>query len=291
MKTSVLTLVRGRHAHLINLMHGLNAQLSPPDELIIAWMQTDIDEDLPATDFPVRHIRVAGSDLPLARARNFAAECARHEGLIFLDVDCIPAPELVRCYREALANQAGLFMGEVRYLPAGAVRVDPPGTLDFERLNRLGEIHPARPALGSDAPIPEGDPGQLWGLSFALRRSDHERAGGFDEAYEGYGGEETDYAWRLAAAGVDFYWLAGARAWHQHHPLYRPPYPHFDAIVANARRFHARWGRWCMDYWLGMFRDAGLVEWSPSARDIVVLRQPTPAEIDSARLDGEVRYG
>ena len=46
-----------------------------------------------------------------------------------------------------------------------------------------------------------------------------------------------------------------------------------------------------MDYWLGMFRDAGLVEWSPSAHDIVVLRQPTPAEIDSARLDGEVCYG
>ncbi|WP_293627978.1 galactosyltransferase-related protein [Salinisphaera sp.] len=291
MNTSVLTLVRDRRAHLVNLMHGLNAQSRPPDELVIAWMQPEIEPDLPATGFAVRHIRVEGSDLPLARARNLAAERAAHEGLIFLDVDCIPAPELVQRYLDALAERAGLFMGEVRYLPADAVRVDADGTPDFERMDRLGEIHPARPRLKTDAPVSEGDPGQLWGLSFALRRADHARAGGFDEAYEGYGGEETDYAWRLAAAGVDFYWLAGARAWHQHHPLYRPPYPHFEAIVTNARRFHARWGRWCMDYWLGMFRDAGLIDWSPAADDIVVRRQPSPEEIRAARLDGEVRYG
>ncbi|MES1941909.1 sugar transferase [Salinisphaera sp. T5B8] len=291
MKTSVLTLVRGRHGHLVNLMHGLNAQSQRPDELVIAWMQPEIEHDLPATDFDVRHIQVAGSALPLARARNLAAEYAAHEGLIFLDVDCIPAPELVRCYRHALAERAGLFMGEVRYLPADAVRVNAAGTPDFDRLDQLGEIHPARPALDTDAPVPEGDAGQLWGLSFALRRQDHLRARGFDEAYEGYGGEETDYAWRLAAAGVDFYWLAGARAWHQHHPLYRPPYPHFDAIVTNARRFRARWGRWCMGYWLGLFREAGLIDWSPAADDIVVRRRPSAAEIEAARLDGAVRYG
>ena len=80
-------------------------------------------------------------------------------------------------------------------------------------------------------------------------------------------------------------------SWHQHHALYRPPYPHFEAIVTNARRFHARWGRWCMDYWLAMFRDAGLIDWSPTAGDIVVRRRPSAEETRAARLDGEVRYG
>lgn len=291
MNTSVLTLVRGRRAHLVNLMHGLNAQAEPPDELVVAWMQPEIPTDLPATEFPVRHIKVPGAALPLSRARNEASAAAAYDGLIFLDVDCIPSPRLVARYREALAREAALYMGEVRYLPADAVRFDTGHRLDFERLDRLGHVHPARPRLTAAEAVHEPDHGQLWGLSFALPRADHERAGGFDEAYEGYGGEETDYAWRLAAAGIPLYWLAGARAWHQHHPLHRPPYPHFEAIIANARRFHARWRRWCMDYWLGMFRDAGLIEWSPMASEIRVLRSPSAAEIDHSRLDADVRYG
>jgi len=288
---SVLTLVRDRRAHLINLIHGLNAQQEPPAELVIACMQADIERDLPDTAFPVRQRRVAGDALPLARARNEAAAAARHEGLVFLDVDCIPSPALVGRYRAALAREAALYMGEVHYLSAGAVRLNAAGTPDFDRLDALGVDHPARPTIGADRIVAEADPGRLWGLSFALTHADHDRAGGFDEIYEGYGGEETDYAWRLAAAGIPFYWLGGARAWHQHHPLYRPPYPHFDAIVANAQRFHARWRRWCMDYWLGMFRDAGLIEWSPAASEIRVLRRPCAQEIEQARLNDDVCFG
>ncbi|MES1929962.1 sugar transferase [Salinisphaera dokdonensis CL-ES53] len=287
----MLTLVRDRRAHLINLVHGLNAQQEPPDELVIACMQPEIEPDLPATEFPVRQLRVSGRDLPLARARNEAAAHAAHEGLVFLDVDCIPSPSLVARYEQALARDPALYMGEVSYLPAGAVRLQATGEIDFARLETLAQAHPARPVFNNDGLENEPDPGQLWGLSFALRRADHERAGGFDESYEGYGGEETDYAWRLAAAGVPFYWVGGARAWHQHHPLYRPPYPHFDAIISNARRFHARWRRWCMEYWLGMFRDAGLIEWSPVASEIRVLRQPSMQEIDQARLNDDVCFG
>ncbi|MET1380348.1 galactosyltransferase-related protein, partial [Staphylococcus aureus] len=79
-------------------------------------------------------------------------------------------------------------------------------------------------------------------MSFALSKADHLAAGGMDEGYVGYGGEETDYARRLAVAGIPAYWVGNARVWHQHHPVYRPPLAHFDSIVANARRYRARWG-------------------------------------------------
>ena len=39
MTVSVCTLARDRDAHLINLVHGLNAQTTRPDELVVAVMQ------------------------------------------------------------------------------------------------------------------------------------------------------------------------------------------------------------------------------------------------------------
>ncbi|GHC30329.1 glycosyl transferase family A [Kushneria pakistanensis] len=299
MKLSVLTLVRHRRDHLVNLMRSLEAQQQRPDELVIAWMQSTRECDLPETSFPVQHVMVEGDALPLARARNAAVEAASFEALVFLDVDCIASPGLIKRYHEALQTKAALYIGEVHYLPADAVRYrgdhdskngHDGGDMDLERLTQLGERHPARPALSPHEMRHEADHGQLWGLSFALMRTDHWRAGGMDEGYVGYGGEETDYAWRLAAAEIPLYWLGGALAWHQHHPLHAPPYPHLEAIVANARRFHARWGHWCMDYWLGQFRDAGVIDWSPEADDIKVLRAPTEQEIDDARLPSSARY-
>lgn len=290
MKVSALTLVRNRRDHLVNLMLSLEAQHSRPDELVIAWMQPEPEKSLPATRFPVRHVMVEGETLPLAKARNQAVAAASFEALVFLDVDCIASPTLIERYQHVLTQRAALYIGEVHYLPGDAVRYESGGTLDLKRLAALGERHPARPALAKSEERLEPDHGNLWGLSFALMRHDHLRAGGMDEGYIGYGGEETDYAWRLAAAEVPLYWLGGALAWHQHHPLHSPPWPHFEAIIANARRFHQRWERWCMDYWLKQFSDAGAINWSPHADHIEVLRQPTSREVAAARLPASARY-
>ena len=122
----------------------------------------------------------------------------------------------------------------------------------------------------------EPDPAQLWGLSFALAAGAWREAGGMDEGFAGYGAEETDLAQRLAAGGLPTYWVSGARAYHQHHPVHVPPLQHFDTILANAARFRARHGRWCMGYWLGQFRDAGLIDWDEDAPAIRVVRRPGP---------------
>ena len=74
---SVLTLVRGRADRLRNLMRGLARQTLPPCELIIAWMQPEPAPDLPDPGCPVRHLHVPGEPMPLAAARNRAAEAAR----------------------------------------------------------------------------------------------------------------------------------------------------------------------------------------------------------------------
>ncbi|WP_423823054.1 galactosyltransferase-related protein [Salinisphaera sp. SPP-AMP-43] len=291
MKISVITLVRGRHRHLVNLVQGLNAQQYRPDELVIAWMQTPSSAPLPETNFPVRHIQVDGEALPLARARNQGAAAAQYPGLVFLDVDCIPSPPFLHRYRHALRTGSGLYMGDVVYLPAGAVEADAQGAIDYKALDARAVRHPARPYPPRGGLRWEPDHGQFWGLSFALRAADHDRVRGMDESFIGYGGEDTDYAWRLAAAGIEAYWVGNARAWHQHHTIHYPPLAHFDAIIANARRFKARWQRWCMDYWLAAFAEAGLIDWSPNADDIIVYRQPTEVEIREARLPPQACFG
>lgn len=279
-RASVLTLVRGRDEHLRNLMRGLARQTLPPAELVIAWMQPDATPDLPDPGCPVRHLHVAGKPMPLAAARNRAAEAASGETLIFLDVDCIPNAGLVAAY--AGAGSESLLLGEVLYLPDGAVGSD----LDFARLDRLGRVHPAKPPIPEAGLRREPEAKELWGLSFALPAAAYRRIGGMDEGFSGYGGEETDFAVRLAASGVPTHWVAGARAYHQHHPVHVPPLQHFDDILRNAARFHAGHGHWCMEYWLGQFRDAGLIAWDAHAPAIQRLRAPTLTEIAAARQPG-----
>lgn len=273
---SVCTLVRGRTAHLARLLDGIAAQTRRPDEVVIAYMQPEAPAGLPDPGVPVRAVFVDGDPMPLARARNDAAAAARGDTLIFLDVDCVPAPSLVARYAEVLAAAPGVYLGEVRYLPAGAT----PDSFDA-----VARRHPAKPALAEDEVRPVPSHGELWGLSFALPRSAWDAAGGMDEGYVGYGGEETDFAWRLAAAEVPMAWVGGAVAWHQHHAVHIPPLHQFDHILRNATRFRARWGRWCMDYWLGQFAAAGLIDWSPDAEAIVVRREPTGAEVAASRCE------
>ena len=284
MSVSVLTLVRGRRDHLVNLIAGLNASTVQPDELVIAYMQPMPHPKLPETRFPIRTVFVAGEAMPLAAARNRAAEAAIGEQLIFLDVDCVPSPPLVQRYAETADQPGGIRLGEVAYLPAGALDEG----LDWNRLDRVGVRHPAKPSIAPDEVRATPSHGELWGLSFAISAADWRRAGGMDERYVGYGGEETDFAARLERAGVPMWWVGGARAYHQHHVVHTPAYQHFDAIVRNARLFHATWGRWCMDYWLGQFAAQGLIAWD--ATSITVLRPPSADEIAASRMSPDVLF-
>ncbi|MBK3421068.1 glycosyltransferase, partial [Methylobacterium sp. IIF4SW-B5] len=118
---SVLTLVRGRADRLRYLMRGLARQTAPPRELVIAWMQPEAEPDLPDLGCPVSHLHVPGEPMPLAAARNRAAEAACGDLLVFLDVDCIPSRGLVAAYAAAAARADGLFLGEVLYLPPGGL--------------------------------------------------------------------------------------------------------------------------------------------------------------------------
>ncbi|MDM7490882.1 galactosyltransferase-related protein [Rhodococcus sp. CSLK01-03] len=300
MKTTVITLVAGRHAHLRLQLRGLaRSARTPDDHVVVSMGDPAVAPLIEAEGYPAHTVTLsaagplslsaggplsppaggplspsaggplsppAGGPLPLSTARNLGAECALARGaelLVFLDVDCIPSVGLLGLYERAASDPqhgSALLCGPVTYLP-------PPGPEGYDpaRLERSVNPHPARPSPPAGA-IHTGDEYDLfWSLSFATTRETWTAVGGFCTDYVGYGGEDTDFAQRAARAGVGLRWIGGAHAFHQHHPVSDPPVEHLHEILHNAAVFHRRWGRWPMTGWLTRFAEAGLARYDTVA--------------------------
>ncbi|MGB3807798.1 MAG: galactosyltransferase-related protein [Erythrobacter sp.] len=289
MKVSVCTLAHGRAGHLANLVEGLCSATRPPDELVIAVMQPQA-YTLPDAPFNVRQIVLGGKDMPLAKARNTAARAANGELLVFLDVDCIPAPGLIEDYVTAARSLDGVMMGEVAYLPRGGTDAG----LDYTRFERQGVRHSERPGPPENGPWRECEDYRcFWSLNFAMTAMAFAAVGGFDERFVGYGGEDTDFGRMVASQGHKLHWLSGAKAYHQYHPHHMPPVHHLDSVLANAMIFGDKWGEPTMQHWLRAFVLMGLLErdgdgWrklrEPDERDLALTRQQADQPYASSAL-------
>ena len=263
----MVTVVAGRHEHLSAQVRGLRdiaaeqLEVDRFEHIVVSMGDDAVAEVLTRTGSAATclEIPVHGA-LPLARARNVGAAAALDRGaelLVFLDVDCIPGPALLERYRCAAAasgNERSLLCGPVTYLKERDV-----GT-EGRALAALTAPHPARPNPPTGT-VEHGDNFDLfWSLSFAVTAPTWTELGGFCEDYTGYGGEDTDFAATAVASGMGLRWVGGAHAYHQWHPVSNPPVEHLDDIVANARTFFDRWGRWPMVGWLDAFAARGLIE-------------------------------
>ncbi len=253
MRTAVITIVAGRHDHLVRQ----RAALDPAEHhVVVAMGEGEAERCRGLVGSDVIAVEARPDGLPLARARNAGARHALAAGaelLVFLDVDCIPAANLVQRYRAAAGTLPALLCGPVGYL-----RPAPKAGYPEAGLHRLATPHPARPVPSDEEIQRGGDHALFWTLSFAVTADTWRRVGGFCEDYVGYGGEDTDFGQLAARAGVDLWWVGGAWAYHQHHETETPPVRHLADILRNAQLFHRRWGWWPMRGWLAAFAELGL---------------------------------
>jgi GT2 family glycosyltransferase len=258
---AVVTIVHGRHDHLLRQHRALASGERVPDLWVVVAMDDPSLADWPeAEGLAPRVVAVdrTSRGLPLAVARNRGAQEALDLGgdvLVFLDVDCLPAPALVAGYtRVVCAHPQTVWSGPVTYLGPGLTEDE------LRRPWAFDDPHHARPAPAPGELIRNADPRLFWSLSFALSAQTWQAVGGFHEGYEGYGGEDTDFGLAAAKSGVELGWVGDARAYHQHHPVSSPPVEHVEDIVRNAALFHDRWGVFPMEGWLEEFEALGLVE-------------------------------
>ncbi|RRQ73111.1 sugar transferase [Streptomyces griseofuscus] len=267
MRVAVITLVAGRHRHLALQQRGLAASDLAPDHYVVITLDDPgaadvLQNQLPAPD--VLPLSWEGRQLPLAAARNAGARRALDNNadlLVFLDVDCVPGSTLLSRYAQT-ARHGALLCGTVAYLPP-----PPPEGYRLGALPDLASPHPGRPIPADDEVLTGGEHNLFWSLSFAVTASTWRLIGGFCERYAGYGGEDTDFARVAKSRDVDLWWVGGAPAHHQHHPVSRPPVEHLDDILRNGAVYRERWGSWPMTGWLHEFARLGLVHHDPVTDD------------------------
>jgi N-acetylglucosaminyl-diphospho-decaprenol L-rhamnosyltransferase len=262
-QTAVITICSAaRLEHVRRQQRFLRAE---PVRRIVVWLDADPPPPVPEfTGAELVHVPPGEQGLQLAAGRDRGAESAIATGaglLVFLDADCLPGPGLLTRYRAAAnAHPGALLCGPVTYLPEQVLPED------AGALPALTAPHAARPAPpdGEVRPAGPGDHRLFWSLSFAVTAGTWRTIGGFHEAYQGYGGEDTDFAFSARDAGVPLVWVGGAHAYHQHHPTSAPPWQHLDDILRNGRLFADRWGTWPMEGWIDAFAAAGAIERTPT---------------------------
>ena len=274
-KISVLTLTRNRTDHLRNLLKGLAQSSRLPDECVVIYMNEPA-KPVMETPFECRHYTYTDPNekLPLPMARNTSAQKATGDILLFLDVDCIPAKEMVGAYEQAIAQAPdSVLMGAVDYLSEASKPLLKQGWTE-SLLRAHSQPHPKRDASNLPLLSIEENYGLFWSLSFCMQRDLFDQLGGFSECYPSYGAEDTDFAWKARAQNVPLRWVPDALSFHQYHPSPVPPWHNFESIVRNARIFYDRWGQWPMEGWLQVFANEGYLNWTLDGDRLEVLRTP-----------------
>lgn len=266
MRSAIVTPVSGRHRHLLNQLSAFARSVKAPDiHVVVAMDDPAVLQQISSySSVHVESMTGSGHRLPLAAARNLGAQKALDLGadfLVFLDVDCMPAPTMVGRYLDVAAQRPGaLLCGPVTYLPPAG-----PNGYDLDLLEESVNPHPARPSPEPGQVVDGSDYALFWSLSFALDAATWHEIGGFFTGYAGYGGEDTDFGQMAAAQGIPLCWVGGAHALHQYHPVSDPPVEHLDDILVNAALFRDRWGWLPMQGWLNAFERRGLITASDGA--------------------------
>ena len=197
---SICTIYAKRSSHLNNLIKGL-ANVASFYELVIVTMNDELPK-LDRVSFPIKTAAINTNDafLPLAAARNKCAEIATGENLIFLDVDCIPYPNLVDIFNYHLQKEDALYQGSIRYLASDWQKVN----WTYSSLQKQSSFNQLQGKEVIDRQKKLHPYELFWSLCFGIKKKTFIELGGFDSDFRGYGGEDTDFSFTARFAFSPF---------------------------------------------------------------------------------------
>jgi GT2 family glycosyltransferase len=207
----------------------LQLQTRLPEEVLIAddgsgaSTRTCIEGLQASSPFPIRHIWQEDRGFRAAEARNRAMAASEGDYLILIDGDIL-------CHRHFVADHLA-FARRGRWIQGGRVFLDAtcsqkrieeptPSSLPFYlpgMSNRKNAIR--HPFLAGMASREIFSFKSIHSANMSLWREDALRTNGFDQRYQGWGLEDSDFAVRLQHAGLARFNLRHmALVYHLHHP-------------------------------------------------------------------------
>lgn len=237
-EVAVIITTYQRPWHLRNVLESVRLQAAVrPLEVIVAD-DGSIDETAQVVaqfaaeaPFPVRWVTHPHGEFHPARCRNEGVRASNAPLLLFLDGDCVLPPGHLEahlatwrpgwvtfafCVRLTREQSQHVGLPEVRGGQiARWVTRQQRRTLAWQHAKAVvyGWLkHPRKPVVR--------------GGNFFLSREDYERVNGFDERFQGWGGEDDDFSHRLREAGVRPMSVTNRTCiWHLWHPK-APSFPH-----------------------------------------------------------------
>lgn len=224
-RVSVIVSTYNRTDALAAVLHGLSQQagVARDDwEIVVAddGSRPDTAEQVArlagACDCPVLHVWHEDRGFRLSAIRNLSALAASGDWLVFLDGDCVPFPDFVQ--RQRQLAEAGWFVAGNRILldeaytrsicsaPADAARLARQPWWRWLALRAQRRCNVWAPGLRLPLGALRKARAQSWrvlkGCNIGVWRHDYLAVNGFDEAFSGWGREDSDFAIRLIRAGV-----------------------------------------------------------------------------------------
>ena len=175
------------------------------------------------TPLDVRVVRQERRGFGLARARNAGSREAAHDILVFLDGDVIPEAGLLAAHaRWHHAVSDALTLGFCAYVPAAGIDAEAvrgrSGSLRALFADRPAdqpwlERHMARTADLTSAH--EDLFRAVTGHNLGIGKAFYREVGGFNESFRRYGGEDTEFGYRVQTRGGLLAPVREAFGWHQ----------------------------------------------------------------------------
>ncbi|MFP5212022.1 MAG: glycosyltransferase family 2 protein [Acidobacteriota bacterium] len=249
--TLIITTYNRKDALELSLSSAIR-QNTPPDEIIIAddGSRTDTAETIrriaSKTSIPVLHVHQKDKGFRVARIRNKALARASGTYIVMADGDMILHPDFVGDHKRA-ARPAFFSQGSrVLLMPDKTLHTLEAKQIDFSPFesglrNRHNAVH--FPLLS--LVLPRGRKG-LKGIrtcNFSFWKSDAMAVNGFNEDFEGWGREDSEFAARLMNSGISRQDLRfRAIAYHLYHPeASRDALSRNDSLLENTVRSGHTW--------------------------------------------------